>query len=248
MRQVSGKVDQETAASHTKETTMDPIPLRFEMIRQRIRQAAAKSGRPESAVELVAVSKFHPAPLIEQAVACGQIVFGESRVQEAMEKIPQLPAELQWHFIGHLQKNKIRKALPLFQLLHGIDSVALAGEISRIAVEEHREVDLLLEVNVSGELSKFGLDPEGLEAAINEVGSLPSVRLSGLMTMAPYDPEPENARPYFARLRKLRDEVSLYTGIPLPHLSMGMSGDFEVAIEEGATLVRIGSSLFGERG
>ncbi len=226
---------------------MDQIALHLSKIHRRIADAATRADRDPASVQLVAVSKTHPASAVHVAVSAGQRVFGESRVQEAKEKIPACPPGLEWHFIGHLQKNKIRHALPLFDFFHSIDSLPLAQAINRIAQETGRTVSGLIEVNVSGEASKHGFSAEQLRADFSALTALPQLRLRGLMTMAPYAEEPDQARPFFRALRELRGELQQTQGAELPHLSMGMSGDFETAIEEGATLVRIGSSIFGER-
>jgi len=226
---------------------MDHIAQHLAEIRQQLAEAARRAGRAPGDVRLVAVSKTHPAAAVAAAAAAGQNIFGESRVQEAREKIPACPDGLQWHFIGHLQKNKIRQALPLFQFFHSIDGEALARGLDRVAGEMGRTVEGLLEVNVSGESTKFGFRPDELRAHFGTLGALPHLRLRGLMTMAPYSDNPEDARPFFRTLRELRDELQSMSGLALPELSMGMSGDFGPAIEEGATLVRIGTSIFGTR-
>lgn len=226
---------------------MDSIEINLESIRNRIGVAAGKSGRNPENVRLVAVSKTHPADTVRAAHGAGQNVFGENKVQEALGKIPLLPSSLEWHFIGHLQSNKIRKALPAFHLFHGIDNPVLAAQMDRIAGECGCFPRILLEVNVSGETTKFGFQPDRLREEIAGLLALPRIQVLGLMTMAPYSDNPEAARPFFSALRHLRDELEQKTGTPLPELSMGMSGDFEVAIEEGSTLVRVGSALFGQR-
>lgn len=216
-------------------------------IRQRIAAACARAGRPESDVALLAVSKTHPPEAIEAAVTAGQLWFGESKVQEAKAKIPLCPGRARWQFIGHLQSNKVRDAVSLFELIQGVDSLGLAEEISKRAELAGRTLPILLEVNVAGEASKFGYAPERLLADLPALNRLPRVELHGLMTIPPFAPVPDQARPYFRRLRELRTAAEQVLGAPLPHLSMGMSGDFEVAIEEGSTMVRIGTALFGER-
>jgi pyridoxal phosphate enzyme (YggS family) len=168
-------------------------------------------------------------------------------VQEALPKLDALPSQLEWHFIGHLQTNKIRKVVGRFALFHGVDNTNLAQQMNRIAGELGATANVLLEVNVSCEESKFGFDPTALPSALESLLALPFLRISGLMTMAPYSENPEEARPFFARLRELRDQLSTETGHPLAELSMGMSGDFEQGIAEGATIVRVGSAIFGER-
>ncbi|MBU3664943.1 MAG: YggS family pyridoxal phosphate-dependent enzyme [Chthoniobacterales bacterium] len=226
---------------------MEDIAGNIGKIHDRIARAANRRGRDPLTVRLVAVSKTHPAEAVSAAVAAGQHLFGESRVQEARDKIPACPRNLEWHFIGHLQKNKVRQALPLFSFFHSIDSTELARTMDRIAGESGRTVDGLLEVNVSGEQSKYGFTPAVLRAEFAGLAALPKLRLRGLMTMAPYSDNPEEARPVFQALRELRDELQRTHTHPLPELSMGMSGDFEPAVEEGATLVRVGSSIFGAR-
>ena len=226
---------------------MDVIANNLDTVRGEIASAARRAGRDPSAIRLVAVSKTHPADAVVQAAAAGQTIFGESRVQEARDKIPACPSGLDWHFIGHLQKNKVRQALPLFSFFHSIDSTALAQAIDRIAGENEKPAEGLLEVNVSGEETKHGFTPDELRKGFSALGKLPHLRIRGLMTMAPYSENPEDARPYFRALRELRDELQSAHNHPLPELSMGMSGDFVPAIEEGATLVRVGSSIFGTR-
>ena len=226
---------------------MDAIAANLEEIRRRMADAAQRAGRDPASVRLVAVSKTYPAEAVAAAAATGQRVFGESRVQESRDKLPACPPGLEWHFIGHLQKNKVRQALPLFPFFHSIDSTALAGAIDRIAGETGVKAQGLLEVNVSGEETKHGFTPEELRAQFPTLSKLLHLRIRGLMTMAPYSDNPEDARPVFRTLRELRDELQSTYQHPLPELSMGMSGDFEPAIEEGATLVRVGSSIFGAR-
>jgi len=216
-------------------------------IHSRMQDATHRVGRQVSDVRLVAVSKTYPPAVIQEAWNAGQHVFGENRVQDALPKIAELPAEAEWHFIGHLQSNKIRKALPAFTLIHGVDNLELAQQINRIAGEMGLTANILLEINVSGEASKFGFSPTDLRQNLEDLLCLPNIRINGLMTMAPYSEDPELARPVFSKLRILRDELAAKTGQALRELSMGMSGDFEVGIEEGATIVRIGSSIFGHR-
>lgn len=226
---------------------MNEVERNLAAIRARIAAAAARSGRAERDIGLVAVSKTFPAERVRAAWDAGQTVFGESRVQEALVKIPNLPGALRWHFIGHLQKNKIRRALPLFELFHGIDSADTALAMDRMAAEEGFHPRALLEVNVAGESTKFGFSPEALERGLDALLELPRLQIEGLMAIAPYDDEPEASRPHFRALRELRDRLAAKTGLPFGTLSMGMSGDFEVAIEEGATIVRVGSAIFGSR-
>ena len=216
-------------------------------VRARIAEAARRAGRALEDIELVAVSKTHAPEALRAAADAGQDVFGESRVQEARAKIPLLPGRLRWHFIGHLQKNKIRQALPFFELFHGIDSLETAGHFHRIAEEDGMRPQVLLEINVAGEATKFGFSPGAVEAQLEDLLALDRLDIVGLMTMAPYDSDPEHSRPFFRQLRELRDRLESHAGVGLPRLSMGMSGDYLVAIEEGATLVRVGSAIFGTR-
>ncbi|HZC59349.1 MAG TPA: YggS family pyridoxal phosphate-dependent enzyme [Chthoniobacterales bacterium] len=205
------------------------------------------SGRPSGSVELVAVSKTHPAEVIREAVDAGQFLFGENRVQEAKAKIPDLPAKLRWHLIGHLQSNKIRQALPLFEMIHGVHSIELLDDIQRIAGELGLFPRVLLQVNVAGESSKFGFAPEQLLSQVKRILRVERVQIEGLMTIPPLAANPENSRKYFVALREIRDRLEQEFRFPLPNLSMGMSGDYRVAVEEGATFVRVGTAIFGER-
>jgi pyridoxal phosphate enzyme (YggS family) len=226
---------------------VDSIADRLEKVLAEIAAAAARAGRGTDAVELVAVSKTHPPEAVREVLDAGQTLFGESRVQEARAKIPLLPGRARWHFIGHLQKNKIRHALPLFELLHGVDSLELAGDIQRVADETGARPHVLLEVNVAGEGTKFGFKPDALLAAGDALAALGRLNIEGLMCIPPPVPRAEDARRYFVTLRELRDRMERELGFRLPVLSMGMSGDFAVAIEEGATLVRVGTAIFGTR-
>ena len=227
---------------------MNTIAENLESVRSLMSAAALKAGRRLEDIELVAVSKTHPPEAVHEALDAGQGLFGESRVQEARAKIPLLPGRARWHFIGHLQRNKIRHALGLgFELLHGIDSLETARDVDRVAAEAGAHPAVLLEVNVAGESSKYGFSPANLRAQLEELIALERLEIEGLMTIAPFAPEAEASRPYFVALRKLRDEVQEEFRVPLPRLSMGMSGDYGVAIEEGATLVRVGTAIFGTR-
>ena len=226
---------------------MEEIAENLERVRTQIADAAKKCGRSPNDIELVAISKTHEAEKVHAALDAGQQLFGESRVQEARAKIPMLPSIARWHFVGRLQKNKIRHALPLFELFHSVDSIGLAREMNRIAEEEGLHPCVLLEVNVAGEGSKIGFAPESLRAEMEALLGLPRLMIEGLMTIPPLAPEAEASRKYFSALRDLRDQFTAQFQIGLPHLSMGMSGDFAVAIEEGATLVRVGTAIFGKR-
>jgi pyridoxal phosphate enzyme (YggS family) len=226
---------------------MVSIAENLERVREQITQAAAKAGRAVNEIELVAITKTHPAEKVREAVEAGHTLFGESRVQEARAKIPELPSNLRWHFVGHLQKNKIRHALPLFELFHGVDSLALAQEIDRIAAEEGAHPRVLLEVNVAGEGSKFGFKAETLRAEIGSLLALPRLSIEGLMCIPPLTEEAEASRKFFGQLRELRNSLEKEFDVKFPHLSMGMTQDFSIAVEEGATLVRVGTAIFGER-
>jgi pyridoxal phosphate enzyme (YggS family) len=226
---------------------MRAIAENLERVREQITQAAAKAGRSANDVDLVAITKTHPAEKVREAVDAGHTLFGESRVQEARAKIPELPSNLRWHFVGHLQKNKIRHALPLFELFHGVDSLELAQEMDRIAAEEGEHARVLLEVNAAGEGSKFGFKAETLRAEIGSLLALPRLSIEGLMCIPPLAEEAEASRKFFVQLRELRDSLEKEFDVKFPHLSMGMTQDFWIAVEEGATLVRVGTAIFGER-
>jgi pyridoxal phosphate enzyme (YggS family) len=227
-----------------------PVPSiaeNLEHVRAEISEAAGRSGRSTDDVELVAISKTHEADQVREAIEAGQHLFGESRVQEARIKIPLLPSSLRWHFVGHLQKNKIRHALPLFEFFHSVDSLSLAQDMNRIAAEEGAHPRILLEMNVSGEGSKFGFKPDGLRAEMEELLALPRLTIEGLMTIAPLADEAQASRKFFVELRELRDALEKEFDLKLPQLSMGMTNDFAIAVEEGATLVRVGTAIFGQR-
>lgn len=217
-------------------------------IRNAIAGAAARAGRTAESITLLAVSKTFPVSDIMQAYADGQRIFGENRLQEAMEKMPQMPQDCEWHLIGPLQRNKVRKALEQgFALIQAVDSMKLAATISRIAGELGITARILLEVNIDGEASKHGFTPQQLEEEWEALTKLPGLDIRGLMCIpAPVD-DPQDARPAFAALRTLAEKLRKRGPLPLPELSMGMSHDFEVAVEEGATIVRVGSAIFGKR-
>ena len=216
-------------------------------VQQRIAAACRRVGRDPASVTLLAVSKGQPPEAVEEAARLGLDLFGENKVQEAKAKIPLCPDRLRWHMIGHLQTNKCRDAVRLFEMIESVDSLHLAAEISKWADRAARTMPVLLEVNVAGESARFGYPPERLLAELTQINALPRVEVHGLMTMAPWTPEPEKVRPVFRQLCELWRRCQDRVGAPLPCLSMGMTGDFEVAVEEGATLVRIGTALFGER-
>ena len=216
-------------------------------MRREIVEAAAKAGRGPGEIELVAITKAHPAEKVREAIDAGQRLFGESRVQEARTKIPEMPSNLRWHFVGHLQKNKIRHALPLFEMIHSVDSLALAQDTNRIAEQEGLHPRVLLEVNVAGEGSKFGFTPDKLREQMEGLLALPRLSILGLMCIPPIANEAAASRKYFVQLRELRDSLQTEFRVDLTQLSMGMTQDFWIAVEEGATLVRVGTAIFGER-
>jgi hypothetical protein len=219
----------------------------LEKIQQRIRGACERAGREENSITLLAVSKTHLPETINAAAGLGLIFFGESKIQEAKAKVPLCSGKLRWHFIGHLQSNKCRDAVELFEMIQSVDSLGLAQEISKRCEQAAKRMPILLEVNVAGEASKCGYKPEKLLGELKEINALPRIEIHGLMAVPPWSPEPESSRPHFRRLCELKSECEQILGAPLPHLSMGMSGDFEMAVEEGATIVRIGTALFGPR-
>jgi hypothetical protein len=223
------------------------LAANLETIRQRICVACERTGRNPDSITMLAVTKTQPPEVVRAAAALGLLLFGENKVQEAKAKIPLCPGKLRWHMIGHLQSNKCRDAVELFKMIQSVDSLSLAQEINKRAEQAARTVPVLLEVNVAGEASKFGYRPEQLLAELKQLNALPRIEIHGLMTVPPWSAEAEKARPHFRRLRELKERAEAVLGAPLPHLSMGMSDDFEIAIEEGATMVRVGTALFGPR-
>lgn len=217
---------------------MEDVQANLERVRERIARAARRAGRRPEGILLIGVSKTVPAERVREAIAAGLPALGENRVQEAREKIRALGRPVPWHLIGHLQTNKVKDALELFDVIQSVDRLALASEIARRA---RRPVDVLVQVNVGGEASKSGFARSEVKPALDALRSMPMLRVRGLMAIPPAVDEPEKARPWFRGLRELRDAAGL------DELSMGMSGDFEVAIEEGATMIRVGTAIFGER-
>lgn len=222
---------------------MEPIADRLAGLHQRVAAACASAGRAARDVELLAVSKTFPAEAVQEAYDAGQRAFGESRQQEAAPKIESLPADIRWHFIGGLQRNKARKVMADFPVIHSIDSLRLAEHLDRIAGEEGKRPQVYLEVNVAGEASKGGFAPDELLEAAERLPAFRHLGILGLMAIPPED----DPRRWFAATRELRDRLETASGLSLPGLSMGMSGDFEPAILEGSTVVRVGSALFGHR-
>jgi pyridoxal phosphate enzyme (YggS family) len=228
---------------------MDDIARNIQEVRQRITGAALRTGRDPGEVRLVAVSKTVEVDRIRQAIRAGIAILGENYVQEAKKKIEQMGMEAQWHMVGHLQSNKARQAVQLFDMIHSLDSLPLARELDRRAEAAGRTINSLVQVNLSGEQTKSGVSPESVEKLLKNLIPLKHLRVCGLMCMPPFFHEPERARPLFKALRELRDRLRErgLPGIGLEELSMGMSGDYEVAVEEGATLVRVGTAIFGSR-
>src|SRR5439155_11435625 len=206
-----------------------------------------RARRDTTEVTLLPVSKSQPPDAVRTVAELGLNLFGENKVQEAKVKIPLCPGHLRWHMIGHLQTNKSRDAVHFFEMIKSVDALALAQEIDRRAAQAAKTMPILLEVNIAGEGGKFGYNPDELLKELAQINALKRIEIQGLMTIAPWTPEPEKVRPVFRQLRELKVECETILGAPLPHLSMGMSGDFAVAIEEGATLIRIGTALFGPR-
>ena len=223
------------------------VAANLSAIRERIAAACARAGRDPASVQLLAVTKTQPPEVVSEAARLGLTLFGENKVQEGKSKIPLCPGRLTWHMIGHLQSNKARDAVELFSMVQSVDSLHLAQELNKRAEQAAKTLPILLEVNIVGEASKFGYKPEQLLLDFEQLNALSRLEIHGLMTIPPWTPLPERVRPVFRRLRELKGQCEQILGVPLPHLSMGMSGDFEVAIEEGATIVRIGTALFGER-
>jgi pyridoxal phosphate enzyme (YggS family) len=223
------------------------LAANLQSLRQRIGSACRRADRDPASVAFLAVTKGQSSEIVTAAAELGLSLFGENRVQEAKVKVPGCPGRLRWHMIGHLQSNKCRDAVSLFSMIQSVDSAALAEEINKWAGHFAKTIPVLLQINVAGESAKFGWSPEKLSADLAAINALPRIEIHGLMTVAPYTQDPEKVRPVFRRLRRLKEECEQILGAPLPHLSMGMTGDFEVAIEEGATMIRVGSALFGAR-
>ena len=227
---------------------MQDIRARLDSVRDRIANAAGRSGRHPSSIRLIAISKTFGPDAVRAAADAGQIDFGENKVQEALAKIDATrELNLRWHLVGHLQSNKARKAGEAFHAIHSVDDAALVGRIDEAAAG--RPIELLIQVDLAGETTKHGVRPDALKPIFDIAGNCRSARVVGLMLLPPAVGDPNQARPYFSRLRDLRDELAA-EGVErsmLQHLSMGMSHDFEVAVEEGATLIRVGSAIFGDR-
>lgn len=222
----------------------------YAAVRQQLGAAVAAAGRPPDAVTLLAVSKHQPVESLAEAYGVGARDFGENYVQEALAKVDALPLDARWHLIGHLQSNKARRAAEAFTCIHTLDRPSLADALEKAVAARQGRLDVLLQVNVAGEESKYGATPEGATVLARRMAEWPHLRLKGLMTIPPYDLDAEQVRPHFRTLRELRDRLGALglPGVEMVELSMGMSHDFPVAVQEGATIVRVGTAIFGERG
>lgn len=221
----------------------------LESVEKRIQAACDRAGRDRSEVTLICVTKTKPIDMLQEAYDDGQRNFGENKVQEIDKKFPLLPKDIHWHMIGHLQRNKVKYLMDKVVMIHSVDNIALAQTISKEAVKAGRQMPVLIEVNAAGEESKFGVSYDEVEPLIRQICTLPGIQVKGLMTIAPYTDDPETNRPYFKKLKQLSVDIAgkSIDNVSMDVLSMGMTGDFEVAIEEGATMVRIGTGIFGER-
>ena len=225
------------------------IKEQLEEVRERVNAACLRAGRDPKSVTLIAVSKTNPAQAVQEAYEAGARDFGENKVQEILQKQPALPQDIRWHMIGHLQRNKVHQVIGKAVLIHAVDSLRLAEQIEQEAAKQNLDVDVLLEINVAKEESKYGFFLEDAEEAIRRISALPHVHIKGLMTIAPFVENPEENRGIFQKLYQFSVDINdkNIDNVTMGVLSMGMSGDFEVAIEEGATMVRIGTSIFGAR-
>jgi hypothetical protein len=228
---------------------LEGFSARLAAVRERLADAARRSGRDPGNVRLVAVSKTVEPERVREAIRCGVTTFGESRVQEARRKIPEVGPGAAWHLVGHLQRNKAKEAVRLFDLVHSVDSAELLRDLDRHAGAAGKRLEVLIQVDLAGEATKHGVREEGIPDLLSAARGLEAVRPVGLMVLPPYDPDPEKSRPYFRRLADLAARIGAgsHENVAMRELSMGMTEDFEVAIEEGATLVRVGRALFGER-
>ncbi len=225
------------------------IQENLKRVQKNIDDACTRAGRDRSQVELIAVSKTKPVSALEEAYRCGMRDFGENKVQELVDKEQVLPKDIRWHMIGHLQRNKVKYIVDKVYLIHSVDSLRLAEEVSKEACKKNVTVDILIEVNVAGEESKFGGTVEEAAQLVEQIAVLPGVRIKGLMTIAPYVENPEDNRKYFTKLKQLAVDIEQKNidNVTMQVLSMGMTGDYEVAVEEGASYVRVGTGIFGER-
>lgn len=229
---------------------MSRITDNIDHVEKKIAEACERAGRPRESVQLIAVSKTKPVPDLMEALNYGHNVFGENKVQEIRDKVEAMGTDgIHWHMIGHLQANKVKYLIGVVDLIHSVDNDKLAAEIEKQAAKHDVVMDVLCEVNMAGEETKFGLKPEETMDFVKRISGLPHLKVRGLMTIAPYTEDPESNRVYFKGLRELKDRINAehIPGVDMDTLSMGMTGDYEVAIEEGATLVRVGTGIFGER-
>ncbi len=220
---------------------MSDISKNLIKVREDIRKTAVKANRDPDLIKLVAVTKTFPVEVIIEAIEAGVRAIGENRVQDAYQKYKVIGNKVEWHLIGHLQRNKAKRAVEIFDLIHSVDSLRIAEEINKHALRINKIQDILIQVNTSGEVSKFGISPNHLRGFLNELVGFENIRVRGLMTIAPIKDDPEDTRPCFRALRRLADDIGM------EYLSMGMSGDFNVAIKEGSNIVRLGTILFGPR-
>ena len=232
-----------------KEGVSHMVQEQLEEVRQNIRNACERSGRKVEDVTLIAVSKTKPVPMLQEAYDAGARDFGENKVQEILEKEPQLPSDIRWHMIGHLQRNKVKYIVGNVTMIHSVDSLRLAEEISKESVKKDVCTEILIEVNVAGEENKFGFTPENVFPELEKMAALPNVKIRGLMTSAPFVENPEENRKYFRQLKQLSVDINAKNidNIYMDTLSMGMTNDYVVAVEEGATTVRVGTAIFGAR-
>ncbi len=228
---------------------MNMISDNMNLVRQKIDQACLRSGRDPKEVTLIAVSKTKPLPMLQEAYDCGARDFGENKVQELLDKIPQMPNDIKWHMIGHLQRNKVKYIVDKVYMIHSVDSIRLAEEISKEAQKKQVTVNILVEVNIALEESKFGTSQAEAVELVDQIAKLPGICIKGLMTIAPFVENAENNREYFQKMKQLCVDIMSKNidNVSMDVLSMGMTGDYEVAIEEGATYVRVGTGIFGER-
>ena len=232
-----------------KEGVSHMVQEQLEEVRQNIRNACERSGRKVEDVTLIAVSKTKPVPMLQEAYDAGARDFGENKVQEILEKEPQLPSDIRWHMIGHLQRNKVKYIVGNVTMIHSVDSLRLAEEISKESVKKDVCTEILIEVNVAGEENKFGFTPKNVFPELEKMAALPNIKIRGLMTSAPFVENPEENRKYFRQLKQLSVDINAKNidNIYMDTLSMGMTNDYVVAVEEGATMVRVGTAIFGAR-
>ena len=226
---------------------MGNIATNIQIIRDKVNEAAQKCGRDSTEITLMAVSKYQPVSSIQEAITAGQLIFGENKVQEGVDKVAQFDESVEWHMIGHLQRNKARKVVTSFDCIHGVDSLKLASHINNIAIDLNKVVSIYLQINIAKEPQKSGFLVEQLEADFTQITQLSNLKIMGLMCIPPATETAENSRKWFSETRKLKEKLEADFSIKLPGLSMGMSSDFDIAIEEGATIVRVGSTIFGAR-